>query len=585
MQWSFEERAQIVLRLARAEVRMADVMAHHGLNPATVEIWVGEFLHAARERFSAEMVAQLQAQGLIGDDVRAEQSGRIEEVQPLDLLQSLGIYRRPGHVLFFHAEGVSQLWFANGEIVDARSGALRRAAAVYRIVAHEAGDYRVEVTGREQARRIEVPASALIFEAARRLDESRRLDARLPPADVVLQTTPDILMTSETSEGLIQVAESFGHGATLGEVLERSAMGELETRTLVAELETRDLLRPTGQVRPPDVPSAERRVHALRQAELEVSRPVVTSIADGLVDPGLAPRQRRWIPALAGSLAATVVTLGVVMAGSGAPDVAPAPVVETTARALPPLAVTGPPPSPCPDGMAFLPTTGHDTALCIDRHEITVAQYRACAERGDCSSPHADAAWPRGSSGKRSWSRHVAQSSERCNAERPGADEHPMNCVTWAQADAYCRSREHRLPSDAQWERAARGLEHRHYPWGSAPPTAERTNACGLECTRKVPAYAQADAHEGTAPRGHAPLGATPQGVHEMSGNVREWTNDVFTDHGQTAGSGGDDRRWVRGGGFTSVAREELSTAYRRPIGVDERHPDLGFRCAWVPGR
>ncbi len=562
---------------------MADVMAHHGLDPATVEIWVSEFLHAARERFSADMVAQLQAQDLTGDDVRAEQSGRIEEVQPLDLLQSLGIYRRPGHVLFFHAEGVSQLWFANGEIVDARSGALRRAAAVHRIVGHEAGDYRVEVTGQERPRRIETPTSALIFEAARRLDESRRLDARLPPAEVVLHASPDILMTAQTSEAMLQVAESFGHGATLGEVLERSPLGELETRTLVAELKARDLLRPTGQVRPPDVPSTERRVQALRQAELEVSRPLVTSPGEGLVDPGLAPRRRRWIPAAAGSLAAAAVTLLVFVSSDGDPDVATAPVIEMPSPALPPLAVTGPPPSPCPAGMAFLPTTGHETALCIDRHEITVAQYRGCAERGDCSQPHADAAWPRGSSRKRAWNRRMTESSRHCNAGHTGTEAHPMNCVTWAQADAYCRSRDHQLPSDAQWERAARGLEHRHYPWGSAPPTAERTNACGPECTRKVPAYAQADAHEGTAPTGHAPSGATPQGVHALSGNVREWTADAFTDDGP--GSAEDDRRWVRGGAFTSLAREELSTAYRRPVGVDERHPDLGFRCAWVPSR
>jgi transcription antitermination factor NusG len=88
-------------------------------------------------------------------EVRTQQSGRLEDVSPLDLLQSLGIYRRAGHVLFFHAHGQSQLWFEAGEIVDARAGALHGAAAVYRIVTHDRGSFRVEVTGEARSRVLE----------------------------------------------------------------------------------------------------------------------------------------------------------------------------------------------------------------------------------------------------------------------------------------------------------------------------------------------------------------------------------------------------------------------------------------------
>jgi len=257
-------------------------------------------------------------------EVRTQQSGRLEDVSPLDLLQSMGIYRRPGHVLFVHPHGRSRLWFEAGEIVDAESGALRGAAAVYRIATHDRGEYRVEVTGQAHARTIEGSGSALIFEAARRLDEGQRLRTRLPAAEAVLAVTG---AGAGASEGHERVAALFEGGATVDEVLERSPLGELETLQRVVELMAAGRLADTGVVRAagpvPLAPEDALGELALRRDALEPSQPFVPS--PSYLEPAEheapASRRRWWVHATMGALVAGAVTLALVWGGD---DVAPA---------------------------------------------------------------------------------------------------------------------------------------------------------------------------------------------------------------------------------------------------------------------
>ena len=220
MQPTLEERAQLVLGLALGTTRLDEVMARHGVARETVAIWVQELVHAAPERFDADMLAVLRTLGLVRRDVHPQQSGRIQEVQPLDLLQSLSIYKQAGQVLFFHPHGVSQVWFEGGQLIDASSGRLTGAAAVHRIAGHEAGDFRVEVTGESRSRTIE-SSGGLVFESARRMDESRRILEGLPPRGTVLASAlpPGELERLEPAEART-VLRLFGLGATVGEVLE-----------------------------------------------------------------------------------------------------------------------------------------------------------------------------------------------------------------------------------------------------------------------------------------------------------------------------------------------------------------------------
>src|SRR5262249_12710325 len=122
--------------------------------------------------------------------------------------------------------------------------------------------------------------------------------------------------------------------------------------------------------------------------------------------------------------------------------------------------------------------------------------------------------------------------SPYCN--RADRGDHPVNCVDWNQAATYCRSSGRRLPTEAEWEYAARGSDGRLYPWGNEPPDARRLNACGRECVafgkrlgREFRAmYDGDDGWETTSPVGSFPAGASPFGALDMAGNVWEWTAD-----------------------------------------------------------
>src|SRR5690606_19045128 len=105
-----------------------------------------------------------------------------------------------------------------------------------------------------------------------------------------------------------------------------------------------------------------------------------------------------------------------------------------------------------------------------------------------------------------------------CNAGKPGRGDHPINCVSWHQADRFCAAQGKRLPTEAEWEMAARGLDRRPYPWGHEPPSAARLNGCGAGCSELLtrlrraldrgawPAmYAEDDGAPDTAPVGTYP--------------------------------------------------------------------------------
>lgn len=157
---------------------------------------------------------------------------------------------------------------------------------------------------------------------------------------------------------------------------------------------------------------------------------------------------------------------------------------------------------------------------------------------------------------------------------QPGFERHPANEVTWHGARAFCARRGARLPSEVEWEAAARGKEGRTYPWGEEPPDVRR---------------AQFDRRSNqTAAVGGRPLGATPRGVHDLAGNVAEWTSSLYRPYPYRSDDGREDpradgERVTRGGDhvFDSSA-EKLRAAFRagfsRNPEVGHRH--IGFRCA-----
>ena len=146
--------------------------------------------------------------------------------------------------------------------------------------------------------------------------------------------------------------------------------------------------------------------------------------------------------------------------------------------------------------------------------------------------------------------------------------DHPVVNVSWHDVVAFCTWARVRLPSEAEWEKAARGTDARIYPWGNATPDETRCNF-----SNNV---------GGTLPVGDYPLGASPYGVLDMAGNVWEWTSTQFKGYPYKSDDGREDvqasgARMLRGGSWISYDRF-VRCAYRNMYYPVDRHGGVGFR-------
>lgn len=154
-----------------------------------------------------------------------------------------------------------------------------------------------------------------------------------------------------------------------------------------------------------------------------------------------------------------------------------------------------------------------------------------------------------------------------------GYEQHPVVEVPWAGAVAYCAWRRKRLPTEAEWEKAARGADARRYPWGSELPSNRRAQ---FEA-----------AYNATAPVDAFPGGASPYGAREMAGNVWQWVSSAYRPYPYRADDGREDPkpgpvRATRGGGHDSPANEITTTQRGRNLSRNPAsgHHNIGFRCA-----
>ena len=154
-----------------------------------------------------------------------------------------------------------------------------------------------------------------------------------------------------------------------------------------------------------------------------------------------------------------------------------------------------------------------------------------------------------------------------------GYQQHPVVEVTWAGARDYCSRRGKRLPTEAEWEKAARGTDSRKYPWGNADPDRGRAQF--------------AAARFETAPVDRSPAGASPYGVQDMAGNAWEWVSSAYRPYPYDARDGREELaagqvRGTRGGGHASPAEEITTTQRGRALSRNPAagHHNIGFRCA-----
>lgn len=203
-------------------------------------------------------------------------------------------------------------------------------------------------------------------------------------------------------------------------------------------------------------------------------------------------------------------------------------------------------------------------SFAIDIHEVSWRQYAACVGAGACS--------PIAVAQCEVWTGEAFQRGAEIPENFRGAEQ-PVVCATWSQAAAFCAWEGKRLPTEAEWERAARSPESRHqYPWGDSPPSCARaqTYQCGYV----------------TSPAGSHPKGASPEGVQDLAGNVSEWVDDWYHPRAyrhlarhNPAGPDSGRVRVVRGGSFYD-GFGYLRTSYRYGLSPQFGYGTVGFRCA-----
>jgi len=216
----------------------------------------------------------------------------------------------------------------------------------------------------------------------------------------------------------------------------------------------------------------------------------------------------------------------------------------------------------------------------LDKTEVTLSDYQRCVAAGRCVQLSRTVQLSNVSSDD------VKVYSQFCNINIAGRGRHPVNCVNWDQTNAYCKWADKRLPSEAEWEYAARGTDRRIYPWGNAEPRAGLLNACGMECIEMFnkhnrtsePMYKAKDGYEMTAPVGSIAGDKSPFGIMDMAGNVTEWVSDYYSDNYKK--SGNRTNRVLRGGSWDDFTPANVRAAYRYRFLPSDRSSGVGFRCA-----
>ncbi len=207
----------------------------------------------------------------------------------------------------------------------------------------------------------------------------------------------------------------------------------------------------------------------------------------------------------------------------------------------------------------------------IDRTEVTVSDYQACVDAQKCGK---------------------TKKAPACTGQDKSKALHPINCVSWKQARQYCRFRKKRLPTEAEWERAARGKDERRFVWGpNWPPPTGAGNFADRMAQERNPHWRvlndYADGYAATAPVGTFAYDRTEVGAVDMGGNVMEWTQDYYRSNAYSKHAKANPRgpkrgrfRVVRGASYGQSKKASLELTRREFYREESMSVHIGFRCA-----
>jgi serine/threonine-protein kinase len=205
-------------------------------------------------------------------------------------------------------------------------------------------------------------------------------------------------------------------------------------------------------------------------------------------------------------------------------------------------------------------------AYWIDQTEVTNKMYALCVAAGVCKEPV----------GKTS-STHASYYGN------PDFENYPVLYIDWNMAKAYCEWVNRRLPTEAEWEKAARGPNANIYPWGDIFD-GSLLNFCDRNCSFEWADKSFDDGFADVAPVGNYPLGKSIYGAYDMGGNVWEWASSLYRPYPYNAADGREDlvstgSRVVRGGSWVNYIYS-LTSASRYWNSQSDTYYHVGFRCA-----
>lgn len=400
----------------------------------------------------------------------------------------------------------------------------------------------------------------------------------------------------------VQVAARFSRASEFWSALEIAASGSKAAEALSQTMAMPDSLRSAiTPIQPAKTEPASRLLQAAVTVDPATLTPASTSAPEKKSSLGLV---------IGGVVAVALVGGGAFMAlkgKNGAPTQAtgtPAAPAAAPAVAAPAVAKA----DSCPGAMFKIPAgqfymgsddksaqdnqkPAHNVALdgfCMDSTEVTVADYLKCSQTGACRRLKPEVGY-----------KGMKPEEEKaflplCNIEAEGREMHPMNCISWRDADTFCRKNDKRLPTEAEWEYATRGPDGRVFPWGDEKPTVSHLNACDTDCVKwskeagvgvLVLFEKDSDGYAATSPVGKYPKGDSRFGPKDVVGNVWEWVADFegtykAEEQKNPSGPASGEKKVIRGGAWNGAREEWLHPSFRFAAEPERRHPAIGFRCA-----